>query len=323
MFSRRNVLQGGAAAALSPLFAAGARALDYPARTVRVILPVAAGGTSDVLTRLTAHLLQERLGQTFLIENRPGAGGNLAADAVHRAPADGYSLLSISKGNVLANLLYDRLEFDFLRDFTPVAGIANGNLMMLMHPSVPARTLPEFLAYAKANPTKINYSTPGNGSDPHLSAELLKMMTGIQMTHVPYRGGAMALTDLIAGNVQVMFSNLPVGEYIKTGKLIALGITSDERNKEFPEIAPISQTAPGYEVGIWYAYVVRKDTPRDIIQALNGAMDVVLRDPGVIAGIGIANATPLSLSVGDLEKLFLAEHEKWNKVIKTANIKPD
>ena len=253
MFSRRKVIQGAMAAALSPLCSAGARALDYPSRMVRVILPVAAGGTSDVLTRLTAHLLQERLGQTFLIENRPGGGGNVAADVVFRAPADGYSLLSISKGNVLANLLYDKLDFDFLRDFTPVAGIANGNLMMLMHPSVPARTLPEFLAYAKANPTKINYSTPGNGSDPHLSSELLKMMTGIQMTHVPYRGGAMALTDLIAGNVQVMFSNLPVGEYIKTGKLIALGITSDERNKEFPEIPPISQTVPGYEVGICYA----------------------------------------------------------------------
>ena len=323
MFSRRNVLNGAAAAALSPLLPAAVQALDYPARTVRVMVPVAAGGTSDILTRLTARVLQERLGQTFLIENRPGAGGNLAAEVIHRAPADGYSLLSIPKGNVLANLLYDKLEFDFLRDFTPVAGIASGNLMMLMHPSVPARSLPEFLAYAKANPTKINYSTPGNGSDPHLSAELLKMMAGIQMTHVPYRGGALALTDLIAGNVQVMFSNLPVGEYLKTGKLIALGITSDERNKEFPEIAPISQTVPGYEVGIWYAYVARRSTPPEIVQALNSAMDVVLRDPGVIAGIGVASATPLSLSVANLEKLFLAEHDKWSKVIKAANIKPD
>ena len=323
MFSRRNVLHGAAAAALSPLLPAAAQALDYPARTVRVLAPVAAGGTSDILTRLTARVLQERLGQTFLIENRPGAGGNLAAEVIHRAPADGYSLLSIPKGNVLANLLYDKLEFDFLRDFTPVAGIASGNLMMLMHPSVPARSLPEFLAYAKANPTKINYSTPGNGSDPHLSAELLKMMAGIQMTHVPYRGGALAMTDLIAGNVQVMFSNLPVGEYLKTGKLIALGITSDERNKEFPEIAPISRTVPGYEVGIWYAYVARRSTPPEIVQALNSAMDVVLRDPGVIAGIGVASATPLSLSVANLEKLFLAEHDKWSKVIKAANIKPD
>jgi len=323
MFSRRTVLHGAAASALFPLLPTGAQALDYPTRTVRVIVPVAAGGTSDILTRLTARVLQERLGQTVLIENRPGAGGNLAAEVVHRAPADGYSLLSIPKGNVLANLLYDKLEFDFLRDFTPVAGIASGNLMMLMHPSVPARTLPEFLAYAKANPTKINYSTPGNGSDPHLSAELLKMMAGIQMTHVPYRGGALAMTDLIAGNVQVMFSNLPVGEYLKTGKLIALGITSDERNKEFPEIKPISQTVPGYEVGIWYAYVARRSTPPEIVQALNSAMDVALRDPGVIAGIGVASATPLSLPVADLEKLFLAEHDKWSKVIKAANIKPD
>ena len=323
MNSRRHVLRGAAAAALTPWLTGAARALDYPARTVRVLLTVAAGGTSDILTRLTARFLQDRLGQTFLTENRPGAGGNLAADAAYRAPADGYTLLSISKGNVFANLLYDKLEFDFLRDFKPVAGIASGSLVMLMHPSVPARTLPEFLAYAKANPTKINYGTPGNGSDPHLCSELLKMMAGIEMTHVPYRGGALALTDLIAGNVQVMFSNLPVAEYIRTGQLIGLGVTAPKRTKEFPDIPPMADAVPGYEVGVWYAYVARKETPPEVVQTLNSAMAVALGDPAVQAGIGVVNATPMSLSVSELEKLFAAEYEKWSKVIKAAKIKPD
>ena len=323
MFSRRHVLHGAAAAALTPLLSGLARALDYPARAVKVLIPVAAGGTSDVLTRLTSRYWQERMGQAFVIDNRPGAGGNLAANAAFSAPADGYTLLSIPKGNIFANLLYDKLDFDFQRDFKPVAGIANGSLVMLMHPSVPARTLPEFIAYAKANPTKINYGTPGNASDPHLAAELLKMMTGVEMTHVPYRGGALAMNDLIAGNVQVMFSNLPVGEYIRTGQLIALGVTSLGRSKEFPEITPMSATVPGYEVGAWYAYVARKDTPKEIVDALNSALAVGFADPAMQKSIAISNASPMSFSPAELEKLFAAEYEKWSKVIKAAKIKPD
>ena len=323
MFSRRRLLRSAGAASLTPLLPGGAYALDYPAKIIRVMLTVAPGGTSDILSRLTARFLQERFGQTILIENRPGAGGNLAADVVYRAPADGYTLLSISKGNIFANLLYDKLDFDFMRDFAPVAGIANGSLVMLVHPSVPAQSLAEFIAYAKANPTKINYATPGNGSDPHLCSELLKMMTGIEMAHVPYRGGALALTDLITGNVQMMFSNLPVGEYIRTGKLRGLGVTGTRPNKEFSDIPVMAETVPGYEVGVWYAFVARRDTPPEIVQILNSAMAAALADPGVQSGIGVLNATPMSLPPAQLEKLFVAEHEKWSKVIKAANIKPD
>ncbi len=322
MVSRRDILAmaGGASAQLFP---GSAIAVDYPTKTVRVMLTVAPGGTSDIVTRLTARFLQERLGQTFLIENRPGAGGNLAADVVYKSPADGYALLSISKGNIFANLLYDKLDFDFARDFAPVAGIANGGLVMLMHPSVPAKTLPEFLAYARANPTKINYSTPGNSSDPHLCSELLKMMTGIEMAHVPYRGGALALTDLIAGNVQVMFSNLPVGEYIRTGKLIALGVTAPQRAKEFPDVPAIAEFVPGYEVGVWYAYVARRETAPEIVQTLNSAMAAALADSAVQTGLVPLNAAPMPMSPAELEKLFAAEFAKWSKVIKAAGIKPD
>ena len=323
MFTRRQTMRGLMAGAATSLFAGGARALDYPTRAVKVLIPVAAGGTSDVLTRLTSRFWQEKFGQPFVIDNRPGAGGNLAAAAAFSAPGDGYTLLSIPKGNIFANLLYEKLDFDFQRDFKPVAGIANGSLVMLMHPSVPARTLPEFIAYAKANPTKINYGTPGNSSDPHLAAELLKMMAGIEMTHVPYRGGALAMNDLIAGNVQVMFSNLPVGEYINQGKLVALGVTSLGRSKEFPDITPISTVVPGYEVGAWYAYVARKDTPKEVIDALNSSLAVGFADPAMQKSIAVSNASPMSFSTEELEKLFAAEYDKWSKVIKAAKIKPD
>jgi len=323
MFTRRQIMGGFSAAAAASAFAGPARALDYPNRVVKVLIPVAAGGTSDVLTRLTSRHWQEKLGQPFVIDNRPGAGGNLAANAAFSAPADGYTLLSIPKGNIFANLLYDKLDFDFQRDFKPVAGIANGSLVMLTHPSVPARTLPEFIAYAKVNPTKINYGTPGNASDPHLAAELLKMMTGIEMTHVPYRGGALAMNDLIAGNVQVMFSNLPVGEYIRQGQLIALGVTSLGPSKEFPDITPISTTVPGYEVGAWYAYVARKDTPKEIVDILNSTLAAGFADPAMQKSIAVSNASPMAFSTAELEKLFAAEHDKWSKVIKAAKIKPD
>jgi len=323
MFQRRQVLRFLAGTAAAVQLPARAFAYDYPARMVRVMVTTAPGGTSDIVTRLTARFLESSLGQTFLVENRPGAGGNLAADVVYRAPPDGYTLLSISKGNVLANLLYDNLSFDFMRDFVPVAGIANGNLTMLMHPSVPVKTLPEFLAYARANPTKINYSTPGNGSDPHLCSELLKMMTGIQMTHVPYRGGALALTDLIAGNVQVMFSNLPVGEYIRAGKLVGLGVTGLKPSPEFPELRPIAETVPGYEVDVWFAYAAHKDVPPDVVETLNRQMKTALADPKIMAGLVPLNAAPLVVTPAELGRIFAAEVEKWGKVIKFAKIKPE
>ena len=200
-------------------------------------------------------------------------------------------------------------------------GIASGALVMLVHPSVPARTLPEFIAYAKANPTKLNYSTPGMGTDPHLSAEMLKMLAGIEMAHVPYRGGALALTDLIAGNVQVMFSNLPVGEFIRTGKLVGLGTTGLVRNPEFPDLPPIAETVPNYEVGVWYGYVARRGTPDDIVAKLNGALVAGLADPAVTKGISTLNAEPMRTTPAEFDKHVQAEQDRWGKVIKAANIR--
>lgn len=321
MANRRDVLRMMASAAAATQFPLAALAQDYPTKSVRVAVTTAPGGTSDILSRLTAKFMSERLGQPFVIENLPGAGGNIATQSVHRAPADGYTLLSIAKVNVLSNLLYEKLSFDFMRDFVPVGGIASGALVMLVHPSVPAKSLAEFIAYAKTNPTKLNYSTPGMGTDPHLSAEMLKMLAGIEMAHVPYRGGALALTDLLAGNVQVMFSNLPVGEFIRTGKLIALGTTGVARNPEFPDLPPIAETVPNYQVGVWYGYVARRGTPADIIEKLNGALGAALADSAVLKGISAINAEPLRMTAAQFEKHLQAEQERWGNVIKAANIK--
>ncbi len=318
---RRDVLRLLSGAAAASQFPLQAIAQDYPSKSVRVAVTTAPGGTSDILSRLTAKAMSDRLGQPFVIENLPGAGGNIATQSVHRAPADGYTLLSVAKVNVLANLLYEKLSFDFTRDFVSVGGIASGALVMLVHPSVPARTLPEFIAYAKANPTKLNYSTPGMGTDPHLSAEMLKMLAGIEMAHVPYRGGALALTDLIAGNVQVMFSNLPVGEFIRTGKLVGLGTTGLVRNPEFPDLPPIAETVPNYEVGVWYGYVARRGTPDDIVAKLNGALVAGLADPAVTKGISTLNAEPMRTTPAEFDKHVQAEQDRWGKVIKAANIR--
>jgi tripartite-type tricarboxylate transporter receptor subunit TctC len=323
MFSRRGVLRCAGATSIAQLLPDGARALDYPTRPVHIVVTTAPGGTADIVSRLMGQSLSERMGQTFLIDNRPGAGGNIATEFVHRAPADGYTLLAVTRGNVISNLLYDKLEYDFPRDFGAVAGIANGGLLMLVNSSVPAKTLPEFIAYAKSNPSKINYASAGNGTDPHLSGELFKMMTGAPMTHVPYRGGALALTDLLAGSVQVMFSNLPVADYIKSGKLTALGVTATERLSEYPDLAPIADVVPGYEVGVWYAFVGRRDTPADAIQTLNNAMNQALSEPKARAGLAVLNATPMPMNPVDLEKLFTSETAKWGNVIKSANIKPE
>ncbi len=323
MFSRRQVLRSAAAAASASILPEAARAADYPARPVHIAVTTAPGGSSDIVSRLSAQFLTDRLGQTFLIDNRPGAGGNIATGVVHRAPADGYSILSINKGNVLANQLYDKLEFDFMRDFVPVAGIATGPLVMLAHPSVPVKTLPEFLAYAKANPGKINYASAGNGSDPHMTGELLKMMTGIQMTHVPYRGGALALTDLLAGSVQLMFSNLPTADYIAAGTLRGLGVTTKARIKEMPDIPAVAEFVPGFAADVWFAFVARKSTPPEFITTLNRAMAEALAEPKVRAGLAVLTAAPMTMSPQELGALFASEHEKWGRVIKTANIKPE
>jgi tripartite-type tricarboxylate transporter receptor subunit TctC len=323
MFSRRNVLRIAGGAAAAQMLPGRAFALDYPTRPVHVAITTAPGGSSDIVSRLTGQFMSDRLGQTFLMENRPGAGGNIATDFVHRAPADGYSLLAITKGNVVANLLYNNLAFDFMSDFIPIAGVANGPLVMLVNPSVPAKTLPEYISYAKANPTKLNFGTAGNGTDPHLSAELFKILTGIEMAHVPFRGGALALTDLLGGGVQVMFSNLPTADYVKQGKLTALGVTTAQRSTAFPDLPAIAEVVPGFDMGVWFAYVARKGTPPEIVDKLNAEINASLADPKIKAGLAVLTAEPMVLTTAKLGDYFASEYEKWAKVIKAANIKPE
>ena len=323
MLSRRDALLGAGGATAAQFIPAGATALDYPTRPVRVVNPTAAGGTSDIIARLVGQSLQDRLGQPFIIDDRPGAGSNIANEAVFRAPADGYTILAISKGSVLVNLLYENLAFDFMRDFTPLCPAAVAPLVMLAHPSVPARTLDEFIAFAKANPGKINYASAGVGSDPHLAGELFKMMAGIEMTHVAYRGGAIAMTDLLAGGVHLMFSNLPVADYIKAGKLRGLAVTTARRSKAYPDIPAVAESVPGFENGVWIGFVMRAGTPPDIVEKLNREIKASLAEPKVLESLAVLNSTPLPMTPPEMSKFFQGEIDRWGKVIKAANIKPE
>ena len=245
--SRRQLLHMAGGAAALPAISRVAWADDYPNRPVHWVVSSTAGGTGDIFSRLIAQWLSERFGQPFIIDNRPGGGVNVATESVMRAPADGYTLFILHKGNVTSGMLYDNLNFDFIRDIEPVAGISSGPLVMLVNPSVPANTVPEFIAYAKSNPTAINMGTIGNGSDPHLAGALFNLMAGVSMTPVTYRGGALALTDLLGGRIQVFFSNLPVSDFIKAGKLRALAVTTAARSSLHPELPPIADFIPGYE----------------------------------------------------------------------------
>ena len=323
MFQRRTLLKGLTALPLANFAAAPVLAADYPARRVQVLVTTAPGGSSDIVTRLTCQFVSDRLGQSFLVDNRPGAGGNIAVELAHRAPADGYTLLAIHKGMVAANSLADNLSFDFMGDFEPVAGVSNGPLLMLMHPSVPVNSLAEFIAYAKANPSKINFASAGNGSDPHLAGELFKMMAGVQMTHVPYRGGALAFTDLLGGNVQMMFTNLPAAEYITPGKLRAIAVTTANRSKANPDIPSVAEQVPGYEVGVWFAYVMRRGAPGQAVDVVNRAVNAALADKNVQAGLAVLDSEPLPMSPTELGKFLETETEKWARVIRTAHIKAE
>ena len=323
MRSRRDVVKLAGTASAAWMAPRVARALDFPAKPVHILVTTAPGGSSDITTRLVAQPMSDRFGQPFIIDNRPGAGGNIATELAARAPADGYTLLAMTKGNLVTNLLYDNLSFDMARDFQPVAAVGDGPLTMLLNPSVPAKTLPEFIAWAKANPGKVSYGSAGNATDPHLSGELFKMLTGVEMTHVPYRGGALALTDLLSGSLQLMFSNLPTADYIKSGKLRALGVTTAKRSPDFPDIPAVAEVVPGFEVGVWYAFVARKDTPAEIVAALNAGANAVLKDRKVVDGLKVLTAAPTPMSPAEIEKLFASEREKWGRVIKTAGVKAE
>jgi len=299
-----------------------ATAQSYPARPVRIIVPTAAGGANDSVARLMAQWLSERLGQQFIVENRPGGGNIIGTEAVVRAPADGYTLLLVNTANTSNAALYDKRNFNFIRDIAPVAGIDREPYVMLVHPSVPAKTIPEFIAYAKANPDKIDMASAGNGTGTHISGELFKMMTGINMTHVPYRGGAPVLTDLIAGQVHVYFG-IPASAlgHVGTGKLRALAVTSASRSHALPDVPAIGEFVPGYEATIFYGLGAPRNTPTEIIDRLNKEVNAGLSDPKIKSWLVDAGGVSFSGSPADFAKLIADETEKWAKVIKFAGVK--
>jgi tripartite-type tricarboxylate transporter receptor subunit TctC len=296
--------------------------LSDPAGTHHRGLP--AGGASDILARLLGQALTERVGQTCIIENRPGAGTNIGTELVVRAPPDGYTLLLVSVSNVINATLYDRLNFNFNRDIAPIAGIVRQPALMMVNPSVPAKTVPEFIAYAKANPSRVNYASIGIGTSNHVAGELFKMMTGVNMVHVPYRGGAPALTDLIGGQVQVMFIG-PVGsiEYIREGKLRALAVTTATRVEALPDIPTVGEFVPGFEASSWFGIGAPRSTPPEIADKLNKEINAVLAEPKIKTRLADLGGTALAGSPADFGKLIVEETEKWGKVIRAANIKPE
>jgi tripartite-type tricarboxylate transporter receptor subunit TctC len=321
---RRSFLHLAAGAAALTVLSRTASAQAYPTRPVRLIVPFGPAGATDITARLIGHWLSERLGQQFIIENRPGAGGNIGTEAVVRAPPDGYTLLYVTTANASNATLYDKLNFNFIHDIAPVAAIISFPYIMVVNPSVPAKTLPEFIAYAKANPGKINMASPGVGSTPHVNGELFKVMTGTNMVHVPYRSAAAVMTDLLSGQVQLYFGTTASSlEYVRTGKLRALGVTIERRLDVLPEIPTVAEFVPGYEASNWYGVGAPKATPTEIIDKLNKEISAVLADPKMKAQLADLGGTVLAGSPADFGKLIADETEKWGKVIKFAGIKAD
>jgi tripartite-type tricarboxylate transporter receptor subunit TctC len=323
-FPRRKFLHLAAGAAALPAVSRVAWAQSYPTRPVRIVVAFAAGGTTDIVARVIGQWLSERLRQQFIVENRPGGSGNIGTEAVVRAPPDGYTLLAVAPANATNAALFDKLNFDFIRDIVPIAGVIRVPGVMEVNPSVPARTVPEFIAYAKANPGKINMASAGSGTPQHVGGELFKLMTGVEMTHVPYRGNAPALTDLLGGQVQVMFDTMPNSiEYIKAGKLRPLAVTTATRWEGLPDIPTVGDFVPGYEASGWYGLAAPKNTPPDVVDKLNNEVNAALVDPKMKARLADMGGTVLGGSPGDFGKLIANETEKWGKVIRTANIKAE
>jgi tripartite-type tricarboxylate transporter receptor subunit TctC len=321
---RRQFLQLAAGAAALPAVSSRVSAQAYPARPVRLIIGYPPGGSADITARLTGQWLSERLGQPVVIESRPGAATNLATEAVVRAPPDGYTLLLVAPANAINATLYDKLNFDSLRDLAPVAGIIRFPNVVVVNPSLPIKTIPELIAYAKANPGKLNMASSGNGSTIHMSGELFKMITGINMVHVPYRGGAPALTDLISGQVHVMFDNVPTSaEHVKAGRLRGLAVTSAARSEVLPELPTVADFVPGYEASAWYGLGAPKNTPADVIEKVNKEINAILADATPKARFAELGASLLPGSPADFGKLLAEETEKWGKVVKFAGVKPD
>jgi tripartite-type tricarboxylate transporter receptor subunit TctC len=321
---RRQFLHLTAGAAALPVITRVVRAQTYPTRPVHLIVGFPAGGPQDIVMRLIGQWLSERLGQSFIIENRPGASGNVGAETVVRAAPDGYTLLSVSSPNAINATLYKNLNFNFIRDIAPVASIMRVPLVMEVNPSVPVKTVPEFIAYAKANPGKVNYASAGIGTPQHVSAEMFKMMTGVEMVHVPYRGAAPALTDLIGGQVQVMIDTTPASmQHIRSGRLRPLAVTTATRADALPDLPTVGDFVPGYEATSWFGIGAPKDTPPEIIATLNKEINTAIADPKIKARLIDLGGTVLPGSPADFGKLIAAETEKWAKVVKFSGAKPD
>jgi tripartite-type tricarboxylate transporter receptor subunit TctC len=321
---RRKFLHLAAGAAALPAVSRVTWAQAYPTRPVRIIVGFGAGGIGDTLARLIGQWLQERLGQPFIVENRPGAGSNIATEAVVRAPADGHTLLWVISANAINATLYDKLSFNFLRDIAPVANIISAPYVMAVNPTVPAKTVPEFIAYAKANPGKISMASVGVGSGIHMAGELFKVMAGVNMVHVPYRGAGPALTDLFAGQVQVMFVSIGTSiEYIKTGRLRALAVTTATRSDALPDVPTVGESVPGFEANTWQGIGAPKNTPAEIVDKLNREINAGLADPKIKARLADFGGTLLAGSPADFGRLIADETEKWGKVIRAANIKAE
>jgi tripartite-type tricarboxylate transporter receptor subunit TctC len=321
---RRRFLQLAAGAVALPAMSRIARAQAYPSRPVRILVGYAPAGAGDISTRLMGQRLSERLGQQFIIENRPGAGTNIATEAVVRAAQDGYTLLMSSAANAINATLYDRLSFNFIRDLTPIAGIMRVPHVIVVHPSFPAKTLPEFIAYAKANPGKVAWASPGVGTAGHVCGELFKMMAGLNMVHVPYRGGGAAMADLLSGQLQAyvgaMTSSL---EYVKAGSLRALAVTTATRSEALPEISTVSDFVPGFETSDWTGVSAPKSTPTEIVDKLNKEINAGLADPTIKVRLANLGGAALVGSPADFGRFVADETEKWAKVIKFAGIKPE
>jgi tripartite-type tricarboxylate transporter receptor subunit TctC len=319
---RRTFLHLAAGAAALPTVSRIARAQTYPSRPVHWIVSFPAGGPNDIVARIIGQYLSDHLGQQFVIENRAGAGGNIGMQSVLTSAPDGYTIAFVGPNYAINATLYEKLPFNFIRDSAPVAGTMRLANVMEVHPAVPANDVAEFIAYAKANPGKINFASGGVGTSPHLSGELFKTMTGTNIVHVPYRGTAPALTDLVAGQVQVMFDNIPgsIG-HIRTGKVRALGVTAAKRVAALPDVPTIGETVPGYEVSIWYGIAAPRGTPPEIVDKLNQAVNAVLAYPKLQARLAELGGEPMPMAPAEFGKLVAEETEKWAKVIRAANIK--
>jgi len=301
-----------------------AAALDYPTRPVRWIVGYPAGGSTDIVARLIGQYLSDKLGQQFIIENKPGAGNNIATEAVIHAAPDGYTLLFVNPANGINASLYKKLSFNFVRDIAPVGGITRVPNVMEVNPNVPAKTVAEFIAYAKANPNKVNMASSGNGTSVHLSGELFMAMTGVKLTHVPYRGSAPALTDMIAGQVQVLFDNLPSSiQHVTGGKLRALAVTTDKRSPALPDVPTVAETVPGYEASAWFGMGAPKGTPPEVIAVLNKTINEALADPNIKARLAEMGGMHMGGSPADFGKIIADETEKWRKVVEFAGASVD